>query len=338
MRLLRNFAAILGCLIFATTVAAQQREVAGFVRAANTNQAVEGTIVSLQSDIGEHINQINVEGNGYFSFSSLNPGVYYVAARAPGYKETRSRADLFSSRRVSVHMMLQPDPKAAPPPAVPPAATIDERILRIPEPARKEYQKGNELLMVQKDAKGSIEHFKKALKLFPEFPEAQMLIGTAYMDMKKWSDAQKALEKAIEMDGKLGAAHLALGSCLNAQGNFAAAEKPLLRGLELESNAGPGHWELGRVYWTMQRWPEAETHARKAVELAPALAPAHLLMGNVLLQKRDALGALAQFKEYLRLDPEGPFAATTRDVVGKLERAVAGASPAKPLLPTNPGN
>lgn len=308
---------------------AQSGEVAGFARAADTNQAVTGTVVTLLGDEGQQIQQMNVEGNGYFTFHSLNYGVYVVAARAPGYKETRARANLYGVRRVSLQIFMQRDPNS-PISAVPPAAKIDERLLRIPEPARKEYEKGNELLIVHKDAKGSIEHFRKALKLHPNFPEAQMLIGTAYMDMHRWGDAQKALEKAIEMDSKLAAAHLALGSCLNAQGKAADAEKPLLRGLELQPNAGGGHWELGRVYWTLQRFAEAEAHARKAVELSPSLAPARLLMGNVLLHKRDGAGALAQFREYLRLEPHGPFAAATRDVVAKLEKALGGQPPAQP--------
>ena len=85
-----------------------------------------------------------------------------------------------------------------------------------------------------------------------------------------------------------------------------------------------------QVLKAMQRWADAEVHARKAVQLVPTLAPAHLLMGNVLLQKRDAAGALAEFREYLRLEPQGLFAAATRDVVGKLEKAVGQSATAKP--------
>ncbi len=304
------------------------REISGSVRSANSNGPIPGATVILESSVGEVIQQMPIEGSGRFSFSGIAPAIYYVTARAPGYRERRERADVYSLVRVSVNITLQPETREPQP--EPPAAKIDARLLRIPEPALKEYEKGNQLLVVKKDPAASIAAFKKALRLYPEFAEAHLLIGTAYMDMRKWAEAKRELEKAIEMDDKLPGAYLALGSCLNALGNYQEAEKPLLRGLELQPDAGPGHWELGRVYWTMQRWADAEAHARKAVELSPALAPAHLLMGNVLLQKRDGAGALQHFREYLRLEPQGPFAAATRDVVSKLEKTLGAGAPAKP--------
>jgi hypothetical protein len=45
-------------------------------------------------------------------------------------------------------------------------------------------------------------------------------------------------------------------------------------------------------------------------------------MGNILLKKRDAEGALREFQEYLRLDPNGPMAAAVRDVVAKIQKAL----------------
>ncbi len=45
-------------------------------------------------------------------------------------------------------------------------------------------------------------------------------------------------------------------------------------------------------------------------------------MGNILLRKREAPAALHEFKEYLRLEPNGPFAAPTRELVAKIEQAL----------------
>ncbi len=51
-------------------------------------------------------------------------------------------------------------------------------------------------------------------------------------------------------------------------------------------------------------------------------AEARLLMGNLLLPNRHTPRTLQQFKEYLRLDPNGPFAAPTRELVTKIEQAL----------------
>ena len=40
-------------------------------------------------------------------------------------------------------------------------------------------------------------------------------------------------------------------------------------------------------------------------------------------RKRDAPAALQEFREYLRLEPNGPFAPPTREFVAKIEQALA---------------
>jgi tetratricopeptide (TPR) repeat protein len=198
---------------------------------------------------------------------------------------------------------------------------VDAAYLKIPEAARKEFEKASRLLK-DKRAEESVEYFEKALRIHFDFPAAHMLLGTAYMDLQRWAEAQTELEKSIAQDPNQSATHLALGSCLAAQGKFSEAEKPLLRGLDLNETAAEGYLELGRVYWALGRWTAAESYARKALVLRPTLALAHVLMGNALLRRRDANGALAAFREYLRLDPKGPFAANTREVVSRLEAQI----------------
>ncbi len=289
-------------------------EVLGIVRS-QTGGSLQSQPVTLESSAGAVIEQQTLDSDGRFEFSSLDAGVYYVAIRAPGYRALRERVDLTTARRVSLQLKLQ---REGPAQSEPPQAAISARLLGLPAPALKNYQRGLRLVMVEKKAQASLRYFQSAIRAHPDFPEARFMLGLAYMDLRRFAEAQAALEKAMELDEKYAAAHLALGSCLNAQGNYRAAEKPLLRGLEVQPNAATGHWELGRVYWTMQRWADAEVHVRKAVELAPTLAPARVLMGNVLLQKRDAAGALEQFREYLRLEPRGPMAGAAREAVNQL--------------------
>ena len=53
------------------------------------------------------------------------------------------------------------------------------------------------------------------------------------------------------------------------------------------------------------------------------MAAVHVLLGNILLRKRDARGALQEFNEYLKLDPQGPFAPAAREMVARIEKALA---------------
>ncbi len=300
-------------------------EIRGQVRYPEGPAAGQGIMVTLESDQAGLVAQTQTESQGRFVFTQIPRAVYVVKVRQAGYHEVSQRVDLTTGPTAYVVIDLRPLLREAPPAMPPegPGSQISFLQLAVPEGAQKELEKGQKLLVESKDPAGSIPHFRKAIQLYPSYAQAYLLLGTADMDLKKWKDAQSALEQATDLDDKLAAAYLALGACYNQQGNFVGAEKPLLRGLELNPEAAEGHYELGRVYWALGRWPEAEPHGRKAAALRPDFAAVHVLLGNIMLRKRDARAALQEFKEYLRFDPKGPMAAPTRDMVAKIENALA---------------
>jgi len=58
--------------------------------------------------------------------------------------------------------------------------------------------------------------------------------------------------------------------------------------------------------------------------LTPDLAEAHLVAGNILLRVSQQQRALVEYKKYLRLSPHDEFAGETREIVQKLQKALAG--------------
>jgi len=113
-----------------------------------------------------------------------------------------------------------------------------------------------------------------------------------------------------------------LGILENQQKDYPGAEKSLIEGLKLNWESPQGHYELARTYWAIGRWQQAEPHALEALRIQPTMAPVHVLLGNIALRKQDAPGALAQFQDYLKLDPNGPLAEPTRAMVKKIEEAM----------------
>src|SRR5258708_39339431 len=74
------------------------------------------------------------------------------------------------------------------------ATSNASRPLSSPE-VREAIAKGQELLF-QKDVKGGIANFKKAVELDPQYVRGYVLLGNAYMQAQQWTDAQAAFEKA----------------------------------------------------------------------------------------------------------------------------------------------
>jgi len=248
--------------------------------------------------------------------------MYIVRINQLGYKEVTVHVNLVDTSRGFLTIDLQPDPGAAPPGLAGAVSgnSVSAADLGIPENARREFRKGESALKQSKLDAG-IAHLQKAIKLYEPFPQAYTLLGTAHLEQKNWKAAEAALEKAISLDANASDAYLALGAMFNQTKEYSRAETALLRGLEWKPDAPAGHYELAKTYWELGRWEEAAPHARKAVAGMPDVAGAHALFGNILLRERNPQGALHEYQEYLRLDPDGSMAPSVRQMIEKLQKA-----------------
>jgi Tfp pilus assembly protein PilF len=295
----------------------------GFVRDAETHEPLQHVVVTLEKQTSGFVAQAETDGLGKFTFEGPGQDLFTVTIRPLGYQELSQRIDLRTA--TTQYVSLEPrrirKQAAASVPPEGPASGLNARDALIPENARKEFNTAQELLLKSKDLQGSAEHLHKAIKIYPSFADAYVLLAMVHMEDSKVAEARSALEKAIEIDPKSADAHLALGMLLNHEKDYPAAEKSLIRALELNPDAPQGHYELAKTYWAVGRWQDAEPHVQKAASLQPDMAPAHVLLGNIALRKHDNQNALKEFREYLRLDPNGPMAAAVHQIVDKIERA-----------------
>ena len=295
------------------------------VRRANGALAPQGILVKLEAEDGGVVAQDQTDASGKVTFLPPQPGIFMVVVSEPGYREVQRRVDLTISVTSAVNIELIPLPSRQGLTETPQAAgdTVSVSSLGIPDGARKEFEAARKLLNENHDIAACIVHLQKAIELDDTFPQAYLMLGMAYLQTQKWKDAQRALEKAVQLNPQSGEGYLALGASLSQQKDYAAAEKALIRGLELNPNAPEGDYELAKTYWALGRWQEAEPHAVKAAAMQPNLPAVHVLMGNILLRKRDNQGALKEFEEYLRLEPNGSMAPAVRGVVDKIQKALA---------------
>jgi Flp pilus assembly protein TadD len=293
----------------------------GSVRDSQTHQQLYRVIVDVESQSGGNAAQVITDSTGKFDVPGLDAAVYLVRVRFPGYEETLERVDLTITSSNYLDIQLKPKPGNAARPVAPegPGARIDARLAAVPGKARKEFDKGRECMEKGQDPGSCVDHFKKAVKDYPNFGDAYIMMATAYLQQKNAADAKSALDSAIQADPKIPEAWFTLGMLQNALKDFAGAEKSLTEGLKLDDNAPQGHYEIGKTYLAEGKIPEAEQHAQKAVALQPNMAPAHILLGNVAWKKQDAAGALKEYQEYLKLDPNGPMAPGAQAMVKKIQ-------------------
>ncbi len=285
------------------------------VRFKNGSMAPAGVAVTLEGEGSGLVGSTQTDSRGKVSFHPPDQGYYVVTVRYPGYQSVTERVDLTTSPTAYLNVELIPEAAATPPG---PKLTVSGSV---PENANKEFRTGEKFLNEKKDPESAIKHLQKATDLYKGFSEAYLMLGLIYLDQKKFEDSSAALLKATELDGKSAPGYLALGAVFNQEKKYAEAEKALNHALELNPDAIEGHYELAKTCLALGKWQEAEPHAQKAVSLNPNMAPAHVLLGNIALRKNDPDAALKEFKEYLRLDPNGPMAAGAQQMVSRIEQA-----------------
>jgi tetratricopeptide (TPR) repeat protein len=285
------------------------------VRLKNGGVAPAGVAVTLEGEGSGLVGSTQTDSQGKASFHPPDAAYYVVSVRYPGYQSVTERVDLTTNPTAYLNIELIPEAAATPPG---PKATLSGSV---PENAAKEFRTGEKLLTEKRDPEGAIKHLQKATDIYKGFSEAYLMLGLIYLDQKKFEDSTAALLKATQLDGKSAPGYLALGAAFNQEKKYEEAEKALNRGLEINPDAIEGHYELAKTYLALGKWQEAEPHAQKTVSMKPDMAPAHVLLGNIALRKNDPEGALKEFKEYLRLDPQGPMAAGAQQMVSRLEQA-----------------
>jgi len=294
------------------------------VRTADGKPAPPGIHIALELAEGGPVDDCATQPGGHCHFVPPTTGSYVVRVKEPGYKPLSGRVDLISSPKGYVSLTLQPIPGAKEPEAPKDATggSVSAADLAVPDNAKKEFEAAQKAL-AGKDFDSGIAHLKKAAELYPNFPQAYATMGAAYLEQKKYKEAQEALEKAVQLDPKAAGAYIELGATLNQLKDYPGAVTALTKGLDLNADVPAGDYELAKAYMAQQQWQNAESPLRKVIAAQPDMASAHVMLGNVLLKKGDGPGALNEFQTYLKLDPNGPSAPGVREVIPKIEAALA---------------
>ncbi|PYS25720.1 MAG: hypothetical protein DMF72_00855 [Acidobacteria bacterium] len=320
----RLFSASVVLLIFAVCIYAQRDrdtynpgnqtfEVTGQVNVAGLNVPVRDIQVRLERFSGGVVDQMTTDVRGRFRFANLQRGYYKVVISAAGFGPAQQDADLTLLFKAYLLFNLVKTDRTSTTGA-PSRDVIDARV---PAAAQEEYSRGHDSL-AKKNQNDAIAHFRKALSIYPEFFDAHLLMGMAFMDLRDWPNAETALNRALEIKPDSPAALFASGEVYWREKRHKEAESSLLAGLQLDQKNWHGYFTLGRLYWDNGETTKAAGAIGHTLQLKPDFAEAHLLAGNILLKLGESERAGVEYEEYLRLAPKGDYAAEARELVRKL--------------------
>jgi tetratricopeptide (TPR) repeat protein len=133
------------------------------------------------------------------------------------------------------------------------------------------------------DYVGAEESLEKALKLAPNNPQAESLLGWAQMLQEKYDDALMQFQKVLMREPGNALARINVGYiCLKKQ-IFGEAIEHLSRAIRLDSDRKAtlyAHFYLGLVYLERDMFEDAQTFFQKTLVLGPNLIEAHYELGR----------------------------------------------------------
>jgi tetratricopeptide (TPR) repeat protein len=310
--------------------------IAGQVRTADGPPVPNGATVALETGRGERVAAQPVGADGSFEFNQVAPRNYYLTVTADNYQTFRQfvNAGVGVSARYTVNAILKPLTNRKLPPSALPALT-DEAA---PKGARKEYEAGAKALK-EEDLEKARQHLEKAVAKYPCYARAQAALAQVDVADHKPDAAEAALKKAIHCDGNFLESFYMLAQLYMAEKKYTDSVAVLKQGLRILPSSWPLLRELGRTHKAMGRYQEAANDFEQAESFHPDMpAVFHLELANVYVQLDRYGRALAEMETYLRMDPQGRFAASARRASEALRKqgvtpVAAQPNPARPGTP-----
>ncbi|OLE53353.1 MAG: hypothetical protein AUG51_13585 [Acidobacteria bacterium 13_1_20CM_3_53_8] len=153
------------------------------------------------------------------------------------------------------------------------------------------------------DLAGAIKLYEEAIKLQPEFPEAEYQRGRALVALVRLPEAEKAFRRAIELREDWALPFAALGALLVRAGRASEAEPLLRRALELDAKNNVALVALAYLRLNAGANAEAVELAQRATAERSAPASAWAVRGLAEYANGNKQAAATSFDRALELDP-----------------------------------
>ena len=148
----------------------------------------------------------------------------------------------------------------------------------------------------------------KAIRLKKDYGEAYREKGIALFYLKKYFDAEKALQKSFKLNPSQKDIATALGSIFIATGNIKKSLQLLKYAKRKNSNMHVVFNNMGAAHAEIGRNKEALDYWEKALKLHPLMTEVHINMGVVYERMGKKKKAMASYQKALKQDNSNTMA------------------------------
>lgn len=199
-----------------------------------------------------------------------------------------------------------------------PGGSVSKFDLKAPGKAKKEYEKGYQLLQ-RKDLQGAVEHLSNAIRIYADFVAAHNALGTAYLDLNQDQSARDQFAKAVAIDDHMPNSLLNLGIADLALKAYPSAEEALRKAssiapLDLQLSLALAYGEFANHDYAAVLATAKDVHGRqhKGAEMVHYYAAASLDAQGKLVEAQSEMETL------LKEDPQSPSAGQFRQILAEM--------------------
>lgn len=147
------------------------------------------------------------------------------------------------------------------------------------------------------DFAGAIDLYDKALKIVPEFAEAEYQKGNAFLSLGKKAEAEAAFRRAVELRSDWTLALAGLGTLLERRGEYSEAEKLLNKAILIDSSSFPAYSALVELKIKTRASTEILKQLLEKVRTFTARVNASAMMLSTKASLENAIGDNAAAKK-----------------------------------------
>lgn len=200
--------------------------------------------------------------------------------------------------------------------------TISVTSLQAPKDAKKAYEKGTEAFRKKKwaDAQKNLE---KAVQIYPKYAAAWFELGQVYHERKNVEQARAAYLKSLEADPKFLKPYMQMAVISANEQKWDEVERYTAELLRLDPfDFAPAYFYNSVANFNLRKFDAAERSAREGIKLDTQnhLPKMQHVLGIILANKRDYVGAAQYLRGYLQHAPNAQDADLVRRQLTEIER------------------
>ena len=258
--------------------------------------------IELEVEDGTVMDSIKSGPNGEFRFDGVKLGRYYIVINAQGIAPVRQQLRLDGTNFGSVRLEIPLHGFTA---AEGGEDVVDVEKLKqkIHKDAVKAFEKAEEARR-KRDIKKFKSELEKALKIAPDFYEANLRLGLYHQGTGSREEALRLLSRALDVNSASIAARTALAEIHFETADFRKTIDALSEVSKLGTSSADVYFMIGTSHYKLGALDIAEENLLRSLTLSPeTMGQSHLQLHNVYLRRRDLPKALEQLDTYLQKFP-----------------------------------